>query len=372
MRVLMVNRADSRRSIGGDTVQMDKTRQALAKLGVSTAVSLADALSEEAAWRCDLVHLFNIQTAHESWRACEEVQRRKLPLVVSPIYWDPLPSWFREAPRKRRLWGWMRAAAGPKLGFACYAAWQRFRYPSQDCWNLQRRILLAAEAILPNSKAEADQLMADFRLPKERASRFTIVPNGVDRRLFEGRPTAAPVLPQAVESAGFVLQVGRLSPEKNPLGLIEALWDHPATIVFVGRPSSEAMEYFRLCVKRGEERGRVHFLDWMRHEDLPGIYASAAVHALPSWRETPGLASLEAAAAGCRVVSTSIGSAREYFGEDAWYCHPEDLDSIENAVRCALNQPRSDRLRRRVLDNYTWEAAAASTLGAYKKLSAVQ
>ena len=49
-------------------------------------------------------------------------------------------------------------------------------------------------------------------------------------------------------------------------------------------------------------------LDEFRQE-LAEHYARAQVHALVSFRETPGLVSLEAAALGCAVVSTDRGSA---------------------------------------------------------------
>jgi glycosyltransferase involved in cell wall biosynthesis len=106
-----------------------------------------------------------------------------------------------------------------------------------------------------------------------------------------------------------------------------------------------------------------HLLD---HDQLPELYALAELHILPSWRETPGLASLEAAAAGCRVVSTTIGSAREYFGAEAGYCHPADQRSIREAVAASLQGPRPENLRRRVLDEYNWDAAAAATFSAYQ------
>ena len=44
--------------------------------------------------------------------------------------------------------------------------------------------------------------------------------------------------------------------------------------------------------------------------------------ALPSWFETPGLAALEAALAGCSVVITPFGSTREYFGDLVEYARP--------------------------------------------------
>ncbi|NJN99630.1 MAG: glycosyltransferase [Anaerolineales bacterium] len=164
----------------------------------------------------------------------------------------------------------------------------------------------------------------------------------------------------------FVLEVGVISPVKNQLGLIEALYDLPVPLVFIGQPVAAMPEYAEMCRQRGAQRGNVIFIDRMPHEELPGIYALAAVHALPSWRETPGLASLEAAAAGCRIVTTSIGSTYDYFGDHAWYCYPDDYPSMRRAVEAALQTPPSPTLRQHVLNQFTWQRAGEATLRSYQ------
>jgi glycosyltransferase involved in cell wall biosynthesis len=163
-----------------------------------------------------------------------------------------------------------------------------------------------------------------------------------------------------------VLEVGAISPVKNQLGVIEALYNLPVPLVFIGQPAAAMPEYAEMCKARGAERGNVIFIDRIPHEELPGIYALAAVHVLPSWRETPGLASLEAAAAGCRVVTTSIGSTYDYFGDLAWYCYPDDLISIRTAVESALQTSQTTALREHVLTEFTWQRAAEATLASYQ------
>jgi glycosyltransferase involved in cell wall biosynthesis len=93
------------------------------------------------------------------------------------------------------------------------------------------------------------------------------------------------------------------------------------------------------------------------------------VHVMPSWFETTGLVSLEAALAGCNVVSTSRGHAREYLGDLAWYCQPDDPTSIRSAVQAAWNAPARPALRERILSEYTWRHAAIATLMAYDVVS---
>jgi glycosyltransferase involved in cell wall biosynthesis len=107
-------------------------------------------------------------------------------------------------------------------------------------------------------------------------------------------------------------------------------------------------------------------LGHVSHQRLASALAAARVVALPSWFETCGLACLEGAVAGCRVVVTNRGYTRDYFGQDASYCDPGDVDSIRQAILEAADAPVPERLRDRVLSAYTWEASAQATLDGYR------
>lgn len=360
----MVNRSDAYVVFGGDTLQMEKTGAALSKLGVTVHTLLAKDL-DKCDWQYDLVHLFNIQTVYESLVVANEVKRRGLPLVLSPIYWDPIPGWFNGLTSGIGAWGVAKQLLGQRI-YGIYAAWQRLNYPRHRAWRAQRELLILADQILPNSHLEARQLLDDFRLPHSFFQRMKIVVNGIDGELFRELPKPSEKWHGTLNAEEFVLEVGRISPEKNNLALIEALKDVDIPIVFVGEPSPYSRTYAEQCHYEGKKRGQVHFLGFVPHSELPGIYALAKVHALPSWRETPGLASLEAAASGCNIVSTSIGSTKEYFGDLAEYCDPRDISSIKRAVCRALSKTPNPALREMVLQKYTWQKAAESTLNAYQ------
>jgi len=96
-----------------------------------------------------------------------------------------------------------------------------------------------------------------------------------------------------------------------------------------------------------------HLLD-AGSEKLVRLYRSAQVHVLASSYETTGPVSLEAALCGCTIVSTSRGYASEYLDADALYCDSQDPNSIRQAVEQALRTPLSERLRTRILENFTW------------------
>ncbi len=101
-------------------------------------------------------------------------------------------------------------------------------------------------------------------------------------------------------------------------------------------------------------------------DELAPLYRSAAVHACPSWYETPGLASLEAALCGCRVVSTERGSAPEYFGDEAEYCSPRDPASIRAAILRARSRPPSPALAEQISGRFNWQRAAEATAAGYE------
>jgi len=195
-----------------------------------------------------------------------------------------------------------------------------------------------------------------------------VIPNAIDTRLYESLPAPSEIFFRTYDIRDFVLEVGTIYPVKNQLELIEALFDLPVPLVFVGQTLDAFADYANACRARAAQRGNVYFIDHLPYEELPGIYALAGVHALPSWRETPGLVSLEAAAAGCRIVTTSIGSTRDYFGDLVWYCAPDDRASIRTAIEAALQAKPSTALRQRVLSEYTWERTAQATLASYQKV----
>lgn len=366
MRVLMVGRPDVNDVPGGDTVQMLETKAALENLGVTVGLATADSLAGVSGF--DIVHVFN-------WDQLAAIVRRhngagggRVPIVVSTIFWHHTGHWFCHAVHRRTLWKLTDRCLGRRGALAVYEKWQAAKFRWGRRGRALRKDLACAARILPNSHSEVRHLQSMLGPRGVARERVTVVPNGVRRQLFEPAPSPDRRFRQEYGLKDFVLEVARIQAAKNQLGLIEALFDVPVPIVFVGQASPYEGEYVDRCLRLAEARGNVFFVGSKSPQELAGIYALAGVHVLPSYRETPGLASLEAGAAGCRVVSTEIGSAREYFGDLAWYCDPRDAGSIRRAVLQALESRRSDELRRRVLDRYTWDAAASTTLSVYRSV----
>ncbi len=136
--------------------------------------------------------------------------------------------------------------------------------------------------------------------------------------------------------------------------------------MLVGKASPNQKKYFDECRKIAKDN--IEFKGYVSQEELYSLYSKAKVHVLPSWFETTGLSSLEAAAMGCNIVVTDKGDVREYFGDLAYYCEPDSPDSIAVAIQSALQNEVNKKLQEKVFKEYTWEKAAEQTLAAYKKV----
>ena len=88
---------------------------------------------------------------------------------------------------------------------------------------------------------------------------------------------------------------------------------------------------------------------------------------MPSWFETCGLSTLEAAAMGCNVVVTDRGYTSEYCNGNAFYCDPSSPSSILEAIDKASDTASLKYFREKILTDYTWRNAAVKTCKLIKK-----
>jgi glycosyltransferase involved in cell wall biosynthesis len=352
LKVLFHCRSTFHQLHGGDSVQIQSTKIELEHRGVIVDIS-TDASPDPRGY--DICHVFNPVVV--SMRGAQRARQAQIPVVISTIFW-PMRDWFRSylvlAILLTRFMpkGWRHHAVDALVRFFAYTY---LRNPVIE--RRLQRFLSLADVLLPNSEAEGQILATHLGIKKP----WRAVPNGVGTAIDTNQP-----LPRAIEEFGdYVLCVGRLEPRKNQHLLIQKLIGTDLPLLFVGRPLSIA-GYEQLCLTLGRRRGQTSFLGHVAHESLPAIYCHARVHALPSWHETPGLASLEAAAYGCAIVTTTEGGTKEYFGTEAFYCSPAEPDSIREAVLAAYQSGRPIRLAARIRREFTWAVAAAKTIDAYR------
>jgi glycosyltransferase involved in cell wall biosynthesis len=211
-----------------------------------------------------------------------------------------------------------------------------------------------AKMLLPNSESEYKRFAAKYRI----TTPYHVVPNGI------AAEQVAKEYPYSAQYKDAVISMGRIESRKNQLNLIRALNNTQYRLYIHGKPSPNNMAYYEQC--KAEAAQNVHIAGHLDEQELYTAYSNARVHVLPSYFETTGLSSLEAAAMGCNIVVTDRGDTRDYFRDDAWYCEPESPASIRTAVDAAYNAPYSEDFRARILSEYTWQRAAEETLKAYK------
>ena len=188
---------------------------------------------------------------------------------------------------------------------------------------------------------------------------------------------------------GGVLFVGRLTPHKGVDRLIEAL-PRGARLNLVGStghdPRLPERDYPRLLrqLAHGQD---VRFLGSVRDDDLPALYRSAAVLALPSVERTCygrsirvsellGLAVLEAMASGTPVVASRLGGLPEVVedGTTGFLVPPGDTAALRDRLEQLLHDPGlARRLGRRgrelICERFTWWAVAERCLDAYAEVA---
>ncbi len=355
MRVLFISRASFYSDKGGDTIQALNTAEQLRQLGVSIDIKLCNERIDYSKY--DLIHFFNIIRPADILR---HIQKSGKPFVVSTIYVD-----YSEYEKKMRkgIAGWLFRTIPPDLIEYAKAiarsvvGGEKIISPSYILLGQKRsvkKIIRQASMLLPNSENEYKRLVNHFQI----GQKYRVIPNAIDPELFNA------VSGRMARIKNRVLCVGRIEGRKNQLNLIKAIKGSTFELFVIGSPAPNQSAYYKACKQAAGPN--VHFIENIPQEKLIDFYLSAQIHVLPSWFETTGLSSLEAAAMGCQIVVTDKGDTREYFENLAHYCDPSLPDSILKAIEEAAIAKPAKALQEKIITKYIWPVTAAKTLEAYK------
>lgn len=369
MRVLIQSRKNFYSLRGGDTVQLLKTKAGLEKLGIEVDISLE---YEPDLSKYDLVHLSNVTRIQETYLQMKNAKKQNKPVALSTIYW-PMDEF-----EKNGQVG-IRKLINQNLGIdneERVKALARFLKDKESrnratknlltigYTKMQRYVLDNADWFLPNSEMEMDILCEVFNMEKKY---YTVIPNAIDAEIAKQK--AQEEIPASFSKyRDAVICVGRIEPRKNQLGLVKALDNTEMKLVLVGAVSDNQRGYYEEVKKYVDKNPNFYYIPKIENDELYQLYKICKVSALPSWLDTPGLVSLEAAAMGCNLAISPKGSTREYFEDYAEYAMPDDIEGIRKSVENAFNKPKNKILKNKIFEKYTWENAAKQTLLAYKQL----
>ena len=226
-------------------------------------------------------------------------------------------------------------------------------------YGLMKEIVDNTSVFLPNSDSEMKRVATEFKLKNPK---YVSIPNAIDKSVFTDSDDnqTNPFL----KHKDCILCAARIEGRKSTLNLVRAVKNTKYQLVLVGKESQNQKEYVnQVHLEAGKN---VTFLGAISHEELKKLYQVCKVHALVSWMETPGLSSLEAAAMGKNIVVTTKGDTYDYFEDYAFYCEPDDIESIKKAITKAYDSPVNPKLKQKILEKYTWEQTAIETLKAYE------
>jgi glycosyltransferase involved in cell wall biosynthesis len=272
----------------------------------------------------NIVHFFGCLSGSNPF--CGFIKNMGLPLVVSPNLW--------------------------------ITEYTKDNYPYNDI----KHQLYIADRVICNSYAECEVLSEVFKLDP---SKFETVYNGVDDSFF-GATDENTFREYFNIDMPFVLNVANIEPRKNQLNLIRAMKEIPEIkLILIGHKRDS--EYAQQCLEEGGDQ--VLYLGSLPHDSplLKSAFLACEVFALPSTLETPGLAALEAAAVGAKIVITSEGSTREYFGEGAEYVDHYSVSSIYRGLINAIKSPKDGLLALCVKSNFNWQDAVTKLSKVYKR-----
>ncbi len=369
MKILFAIRKDYLDKKGGDTVQMLKTKEYLEKNHNVEINVITDKKELQNFQEAEIVHVFNLQTIDISLEFIEEAKRLGKKVAFSTIYWNLWHSMI--IGKYFNLTGTIKGIRlleyFESIGRIVWKKIARYEsYLSPSYIQKRQKALIKSDCLLPNSYEELQCICNDMNLEEQQfESKTFVVPNAIEININN-------TVDNIIDVSDYVLVVGRLEPNKNQLSVLLALDNYPEVpIVFVGRTeenSLTAIKYRKLLEKLAKKRGNVIILDEIEHSRVDTLYKNASVHVLASFRESPGLVSLEALKNNCKiVVSNEKFCPIDYyqFKEYAQVCNPYNLESIRNAIFEAIKH-------KKVLfdiKKYSYEKAAELTYKAYLEIS---
>lgn len=239
-------------------------------------------------------------------------------------------------------------------------------YSVLDRWMLRRfpQIVAVSEGVR--------SALRRFGVPQ---SRIAIIGNGIDFKTFCAAPPSLAVEIRKGDRLTVGL-VGRLVPAKGPDYFLRAARDvlqrFPNTLfVFVG----EGPERRRLEALARELEIEHSVLFAGQRNDMPGVYNSLDVLALPSITEGMPMTILEGLAAKRAVVATRVGAVPDLIEHErtGLLVEPRDVRGLCEALErllsdAVLRQRLGEAGQALVRQRYSAEAMAQNYLGLYQRL----
>ncbi len=380
IKIIFFVRNDFYSQFGGDTVQVEKTRQFLLQKFNLDIKIICDNGNVNIDEDFDILHVWGINASPFLDKILENAKKNKKKIILSSIYWDVSHSLF------------LKYFIGPVLNNNLFPFLEKCnklfeylimvpvaaivpKYRKKTCYicgskkfkKYRRSSISASDYVIPNSDEEGELLCKDIDLPYDKVKdKFISIPNAVDTSKLDYECNEK-ILPQL---DNFVIQAAGIEPLKNQLSVVKALMqEKEIPIVFAGAIRNE--KYYNVIKKLADKRGNVYFTGRIDEKQLFDLYKRAHVHVLASFRESPGLVTIEALMNDCQiVVSEEKYCPLKYykFDEYGFVCNPYDIKSIKKAILNSYKQPKKINLSEKYYQFFSYNNVADMTFDVYKKV----
>lgn len=242
------------------------------------------------------------------------------------------------------------------------------------------RALEQADAVLVDSDFVRNELLEAFGLESVRVHTAHLGVSG-SFRPRDASETRATLHRLGLVHGEYLLTVGTIEPRKNIRHVLMAYARLPEAmrkrypLVIAGAKGWRAGSLER-DLRGLVDNGLVRFVGFVSPDDLPMLYAGAALFVFASLYEGFGLPPLEAMASGIPVLVSDRASLPEVAGDAAIRLDPELPDDTAVKIESMLDDEaqRDDfsmRGRRRAA-GFTWAACGRATLDVYRSALAAK
>lgn len=183
-----------------------------------------------------------------------------------------------------------------------------------------------------------------------------------------------------IREGRYILSVGRLVGHKGVHYLIKAFMELEDTnkvpnnmkLVIVGANANtpEYESYLRLMAK---DRDNILFLGERYGRELEELFSHAALFVQPSESEGMSIVLLEAMAHGLPVIASDIRVNREVLSDAGLLFQNKNVSDLRDTMAFLLNRSEEAeslgaRAKKRIEEEYSWDAVAGKTLRVYERL----
>lgn len=367
MRIAYCIRPDYEKLMGGDVIQMLKTKEHLEKNFdvLIDIITNPDQITNE----YNIVHVFNFSTYKISRVYIKKAVLLNIPVVSSPIYWDYS---YASTAKLFYLFSFLKRLDEPVIHRLKKMA-QVVGYVSQKPVGVSgifkrnaRQMFENSKIVAPNSAEEGDLLLKWIGI-KNGADKIRVVYNATETVENGTIPTIEEneFLQKYGIPQNYILQVGRIEYCKNQINLIAALENDPGIpIVFVGKVFDHT--YYKKLKRMADKRGNVFFIDAVPHSEISHFFKYARLHVLLSLRESPGLVNIEALANDCPIVTSDerFLPVKTYFYNQPYIANPLDINEVKNVILDAY----SNRVIRPFdFEKFSWYTVSKQTYAIYQE-----